>query len=97
MPEFDLLEIFIGAAGLLLVVNGFLALLFQKYYEFFSQTFFPERFSATEKQILREKIGKEYTSSRYVVSAFVIFFGITAIVWALGYKSALGWPFNLLF
>lgn len=97
MFDLEPIEIFVGTAGLLLMVNGIITLFSSRYYELFSKTFFIEKVSNDEIQRVQEKIKKDHTSSRYVVSIFVIFFGFTAIAWALGYKSALGLPFNLLF
>lgn len=97
LEQMDLQEICIGAAGLILVSNGIVTLLSPKYYELFSCTFFIEKMSDVDRQRVNQKIKSDHTQSRYVVSAFVIFFGLTAIAWAIGYKAALGWPFNLLF
>ena len=95
--QLDLLENCIGAAGLLLVVNGVISIFSSSYYEFFSRIVFIEPFSDVERQRLRERIKNDHQKSRYAIGAFTIFFGLTAIAWALGLESALGWPFNLLF
>jgi hypothetical protein len=95
--QFGLFEMVIGFFGIVLVVNGVLFVFFVRYFDLFSATFFIETLSDTEKRLLNEKIKQDRTRSRYFVGLFLILFGLTAMAWALGYKSALGWPFNLLF
>jgi hypothetical protein len=95
--QLSLFEILIGLAGLTLVINGIAIIFSSRYYGLFSKTFFIETFSGTKRGQLEEQIKSEHTQSRYVIGIFTIFFGSTAIAWALGFESALGWPFNLLF
>lgn len=91
------IEIFVGIVGVLVVANGLFMLFSSKYYNSLSKTFFIEKISDQERQKLDKQIQDQNAGSRYIICIIVIFFGSTAIMWALGIKSALGWPFNLLF
>ncbi len=95
--QLNLIEIFVGLGGLLLIIHGIFLAASLKYYNSLSQTFFIQKISNSERQILNAQIQENNKGSRYIISVFFIFFGVTCIMWAVGIKSSLGWPFNLLF
>jgi hypothetical protein len=97
MPEQNvLLKTFVGMAGVIFLALGITIIFSAKVYSLVSKTYFLEKMSQQEKRALAEAITNNRTD-RYITGAFIVFFGLTAIAWAFGLKSAIGWPFNLFF
>jgi len=92
-----MLEYIIGLVGIALILNGIAAISSLKYYSKLSSVFFIEPISSASKNKIMTDIEADHFKSRYLISAFCIFFGTTIFLWAIGIKSALGWPFTIIF